>query len=211
MNPPKRAFRVARELSTAMEKTTERETARTPPSSPNATKALHLPSPSDAQQMTLCDPTVGCQPLKIPRSQSPLGRDPRPSNDGLTSRRLRQTVSPGHHRDRERHLRLLGRRRAALYNRPRGRGSPAAVRLPTLAKSTPPHERRRRLEAMQGAPRRYCVSSVRQARALRRGVNSSQVADPWIGPLTNLHPPNASGGNMYLQRSQRTSGVGAGL
>ena len=46
---------------------------------------------------------------------------------------------------------------------------------------------------------------------LRRGVNSSQVADPWISPLTNLHPPNASGGNMYLQRSQRTSGVGAGL
>ena len=57
----------------------------------------------------------------------------------------------------------------------------------------------------------YCVSSVRQAPALRRGVNSSQVADPWISPLTNLHPPNASGGNIYLQRSQRTSGVGAGL
>jgi len=53
--------------------------------------------------------------------------------------------------------------------------------------------------------------SVGQAPAVRRGVNSSQVADPWISPLTNLHPPALSGGNMYLQRSQRTSGVGAGL
>jgi len=52
---------------------------------------------------------------------------------------------------------------------------------------------------------------VRQAPADRRGVNSSQVADPWISPLTNLHPPDASRGNMYLQRSQRTSGVAAGL
>jgi hypothetical protein len=46
--------------------------------------------------------------------------------------------------------------------------------------------------------------------ALRRGVNSSQVADPWISPLTILHPPNASGGNMYLHLSQRISGAGAG-
>ena len=58
---------------------------------------------------------------------------------------------------------------------------------------------------------RCAPSSVRQAPVVRRGVNSSQVADPWISPLTNLHPPNAIGGNMNLQRSQRTSGVGAGL
>ncbi len=36
------------------------------------------------------------------------------------------------------------------------------------------------------------------------------MAEPRIGPRTNLHPPSASGGNMYLQRSHRTSGVGAG-
>jgi hypothetical protein len=49
-----------------------------------------------------------------------------------------------------------------------------------------------------------------QVPAVRRGVNSSQVADPWISPLTILHPPNASGGNMYLHRSQRISDVGEG-
>jgi hypothetical protein len=43
-----------------------------------------------------------------------------------------------------------------------------------------------------------------------RGVNSLQVAAPRIGPRTNLQPPSASGGNMYLQRSHLTSGVGAG-
>jgi hypothetical protein len=43
-----------------------------------------------------------------------------------------------------------------------------------------------------------------------RGVKWSQVAVPRIGPLTNLHPPRASGGNMYLQRAHLTSGVGAG-
>jgi hypothetical protein len=54
------------------------------------------------------------------------------------------------------------------------------------------------------------VQSLSQAPALRRGANSSQVADPWIIPLTILHPPNASGGNMYLHWSQRVSGVDAG-
>jgi hypothetical protein len=48
-----------------------------------------------------------------------------------------------------------------------------------------------------------------QSGLARRGVNSSQVAAPRIGPRTNLHPPSASGGNMYLQRSHLTSGVGA--
>jgi hypothetical protein len=49
-----------------------------------------------------------------------------------------------------------------------------------------------------------------QTRIVQRGVNSSQVAEPRIGPRTNLHPPSASGGNMYLQRSHRPSGVAAG-
>lgn len=44
----------------------------------------------------------------------------------------------------------------------------------------------------------------------RRGVNSSQVADPWISPLTIRHPPTASVGNMYLHWSHRVSGAGAG-
>jgi hypothetical protein len=44
----------------------------------------------------------------------------------------------------------------------------------------------------------------------RRGVNWSHVALPRIGPRTNRHPPSASGGNMYLQCLQLTSGVGAG-
>jgi hypothetical protein len=43
-----------------------------------------------------------------------------------------------------------------------------------------------------------------------RRLNSSQVADAWISPLTNLQPPSASGGNMYAQRSHRTPGWGAG-
>ncbi len=43
-----------------------------------------------------------------------------------------------------------------------------------------------------------------------RRLNSSQVADAWISPLTNLQPPSASGGNMYVQRSHRTPGAGAG-
>jgi hypothetical protein len=46
-------------------------------------------------------------------------------------------------------------------------------------------------------------------RPLRR-AKWSQVAVPRIGPRTNLHPPRASGGNMYLQRAHLTSGVGAG-
>jgi len=44
-----------------------------------------------------------------------------------------------------------------------------------------------------------------------RRLNSSQVADAWISPLTNLQPPSASGGNMYVQRSHRSPGSGAGL
>ena len=43
-----------------------------------------------------------------------------------------------------------------------------------------------------------------------RGVKWSHVAAPRIGPRTNLHPPRAKGGNMYLQRAHLTSGVGAG-
>ena len=31
-----------------------------------------------------------------------------------------------------------------------------------------------------------------------RRLNSSQVADAWISPLTNLQPPSATGGNMYV-------------
>jgi hypothetical protein len=44
----------------------------------------------------------------------------------------------------------------------------------------------------------------------RRGVNWSHVAEPRIGPRTKRQPPSASGGNIYLQRSQRTSACGAG-
>jgi hypothetical protein len=44
-----------------------------------------------------------------------------------------------------------------------------------------------------------------------RRLNSSQVEDAWISPLTNLQPPSASGGNMYAQRSHRIPGSGAGL
>jgi hypothetical protein len=39
----------------------------------------------------------------------------------------------------------------------------------------------------------------------RRGVNSSQVAEPRIAPRTNRQPPSASGGNMYLQRLPSSS------
>lgn len=42
------------------------------------------------------------------------------------------------------------------------------------------------------------------------GVNSSQVAEFRIGPQTNLHPPTEKRGNMYLQWTHRTAGVGAG-
>ena len=47
------------------------------------------------------------------------------------------------------------------------------------------------------------------AQPVARRLNSSQVAEPRITPRTSLHPPIASGGNMYLQRSQRTSASGA--
>src|SRR6266576_7157617 len=48
------------------------------------------------------------------------------------------------------------------------------------------------------------------SRRPRRGVKWSQVAVPRIGPRTNLHPPTASGGNMYSQRAHLTSRRGAG-
>ena len=48
------------------------------------------------------------------------------------------------------------------------------------------------------------------ASVMRRGVNESQVSELRIVPRTNLHPPTPSRGNMNLQWSQRTSGVGAG-
>jgi hypothetical protein len=48
------------------------------------------------------------------------------------------------------------------------------------------------------------------SRRPRRGVKWSQVAMPRIGPRTNLHPPTASGGNMYSQRAHLTSRRGAG-
>ena len=44
----------------------------------------------------------------------------------------------------------------------------------------------------------------------RRGVNLSHVAEPRISPRTKWQPPSASGGNMYMQWSQRTSACGAG-
>lgn len=49
-----------------------------------------------------------------------------------------------------------------------------------------------------------------QRSAVPRGVNSSHVPLPRIGPRTSLHPPKARRGNMYLQWSHRTAGVGAG-
>jgi hypothetical protein len=58
---------------------------------------------------------------------------------------------------------------------------------------------------------RYVPDYARLWPVVPRGENSSQVADPRITPRTNLHPPSASGGNMYLQWSHRTSGVGADL
>jgi hypothetical protein len=56
----------------------------------------------------------------------------------------------------------------------------------------------------EGAP-----TAAEPAQLLARGLNSSQVAEPRITPRTSLHPPIATGGNMYLQRSQRTSASGA--
>jgi hypothetical protein len=49
------------------------------------------------------------------------------------------------------------------------------------------------------APIRPASRASSQAPEARRGVNSSQVPDAWISPLTHLQPPTASGGNMYLQ------------
>jgi hypothetical protein len=42
-----------------------------------------------------------------------------------------------------------------------------------------------------------------------RALNWSQVAEPRITPRNSLHPPSAKGGNMYAQRSHRTSAAGA--
>ena len=41
-------------------------------------------------------------------------------------------------------------------------------------------------------------AACRQRQDRGRRLNSSQVADAWISPLTNLQPPSASGGNMYV-------------
>ena len=51
-------------------------------------------------------------------------------------------------------------------------------------------------------PRRRCEDRGRR-------LNSSQWRTPGSA-LANLQPPSASGGNMYLQRSHRTPGSGAG-
>jgi hypothetical protein len=64
-----------------------------------------------------------------------------------------------------------------------------------FAKASPPNAR---------------ASLWEQGVAEARGVKWSQVAVPRIGPRTNLHPPRASGGNMYSQRAHLTSGLGAG-
>jgi hypothetical protein len=53
-------------------------------------------------------------------------------------------------------------------------------------------------------------SAQLSVRAGCRGTNSLQLDEPLITPRTSRHPPTASGGNMYLHLSQRTSGVGAG-
>jgi hypothetical protein len=77
----------------------------------------------------------------------------------------------------------------------------ALVFVLSFATVTPPRD----------LPRTRSASGVSpQAPEARRGVNSSQVAEAWISPLTNLQPPSRSGGNMYVQRSQRTPGSGAG-
>jgi hypothetical protein len=62
--------------------------------------------------------------------------------------------------------------------------------------------------AMQSADPRVHPEELLEVQ--RRGVNWSQVAEPRIGPRTKRHPPSASGGNMYLQRSQRSSAWRAG-
>jgi hypothetical protein len=56
---------------------------------------------------------------------------------------------------------------------------------------------------------RAAVRYAPSVRTGRRGRNSLQVSERWITPRTNRHPPMPSRGNMYLHRSQRTSGVGA--
>ena len=65
---------------------------------------------------------------------------------------------------------------------------------------------------LAGGSSRMLLRLSGQERCQDRGrrLNSSQVADAWISPLTNLQPPSASGGNMYVQRSHRTPGWGAG-
>ena len=65
-------------------------------------------------------------------------------------------------------------------------------------------------EMMNLATLREYAENGRRCQPVRRGVKWSQVAPLRIGPLTNLQPPIASGGNMYLQRAHLTSGVGAG-
>jgi hypothetical protein len=51
--------------------------------------------------------------------------------------------------------------------------------------------------------------SAGSAQLRLRARNWSHVAEPRITPRTSLHPPSARGGNMYAQRSHRTSAVGA--
>jgi hypothetical protein len=84
-------------------------------------------------------------------------------------------------------------RRLAPDGRPLRRGTPATGR-----------DARRRPRV--GPASRPCSP----ARVQRRGVNWSQVAEPRIGPRTKRQPPSASGGNMYLQWSHRSSAWPAG-
>ncbi len=54
------------------------------------------------------------------------------------------------------------------------------------------------------------LACVLQAPEARRGVNSSQVADAWISPLTNLQPPSPSGGKHVRAAIAAHLGLGRG-
>jgi hypothetical protein len=69
--------------------------------------------------------------------------------------------------------------------------------------------RRGEAQSRQSVPTRVRPYGNKASRRPRRGVKWSHVAVPRIGPRTNLHPPTASGGNMYSQRAHLTSRLGA--
>src|SRR6266508_287912 len=104
----------------------------------------------------------------------------------------------------------IGRRRVDAECLCPSGGSPHSP----LGRSAQDEERVRGHETCSGglesAPPLEDLDGDQPAYRRLRGVNSWQVAEAWMAPLTSLHPPRATGGNMYLQASHRTSGFGAG-